>query len=232
MQALPTHIKSGLIELERGPLPVIPQKMWQTIQEWITAWKHEEAILEEGLMPPGALLLYGPTGTGKSSLTRAILKHMDGRKGLLMEAHNTIDSHLGESPRNIAVGFRSAAEQDALLVIEEIDSMGVGREKRGDGCSVERNNITISLMRHLENAQIPVIATTNHRDHLDPALLRRFELQLEVPLLDAKGRSLILKKILGVDASDELIAMPLTESIREAHRIRRREFVATLEAAQ
>lgn len=222
-----------LIELEPGPMPTIPKAMWATILEWITAWKHEEVICEAGLMPPGALLLYGPTGTGKTSLTKAILKQMSGRDGLLMEAHTTIDSKLGESPRNIADAFKRAARERALLVIEEIDSMGLERAlSKDNGCGSERNNITIALMRHLEQATFPVIATTNYKDRLDPALLRRFELQLEVPMLDEKGRALILKKILGVDAAPELIALPLVESIREAHRIRRRQFIAELEGAK
>lgn len=79
--------------------------------------------------------------------------------------------------------------------------------------------------------KVPVIATTNFRESLDPALLRRFELQLEVPSPDEKARRLALRKILNREPSDELVAMPLTQSIHMAHRTRRMEFIEEREAA-
>jgi len=85
-------------------------------------------------------------------------------------------------------------------------------------------------LTELEPGPLPIIPKANFHEHLDAALLRRFEMQIEVPLLDAKGRGIILKKILGKDASDELIALPLVTSIRLAHRMRRLEFIAELEA--
>jgi len=222
---------AGLTELEPGPLPIIPKAMWAEIQEWIMSWKHAEALREAGLQAPGALLLHGPTGTGKTSLARAILKYMSGRPGVIMEAHNLLMSGFGMSAQNIAMGFRAAEVIEALMVIEEIDALGISRQGgNNNSCATEENKITIALMRHLESATFPIIATTNFHEHLDAALLRRFEMQIEVPLLDAKGRGIILKKILGKDASDELIALPLVTSIRLAHRMRRLEFIAELEA--
>jgi SpoVK/Ycf46/Vps4 family AAA+-type ATPase len=219
---------AGLRELESGPMPIIPKAMWAQIEEWLLAWKHAAALKKAGLQAPGALLLYGPTGTGKTSLARAILKYMPGRVGAIMETHNMLTQMFGGSERNVAKGFDAAERARALLVIEEVDGLGL---KRNPNSNCETNaRITIALMRCLEDAKFPVIATTNFKDNLDPALARRFELQLEVPLLDAKGRGIILKKILGRDADEELIALPLVHSIRIAHRLRRLEFLADLEA--
>lgn len=222
---------AGLTVLEPGPLPIIPKAMWAEIQEWIMSWKHAEALKEAGLQAPGALLLHGPTGTGKTSLARAILKWMPGRPGVIMEAHNLLTSGFGMSAQNIAMGFRAAEVTEALMVIEEIDALGISRQGgNSKSCATEENKITIALMRHLESATFPIIATTNFHEHLDAALLRRFEMQLEVPLLDAKGRGIILEKILGRKASDDLIALPLVTSIRLAHRMRRLEFISQREA--
>lgn len=221
---------AGLTELEPGPLPVIPRALWNEILEWIASWKHAEALRKAGLMAPGALLLHGPTGSGKTSLARAILKYMGGRPGLVMEAHNILTSGFGMSARNLAGGFTVAEVVDGMLVIEEIDALGISRYGNSHSCATEENKITIALMRHLEAARFPIIATTNFREALDPALLRRFELQLEVPLIDEQGRAHILKKILGRDAPAELVALPLVESIRMVHRLRRMEFIAKREA--
>lgn len=219
-----------LTELEPGPLPIIPRTLWGEIEEWTLAWRHADALREEGLTSPAGLLLYGPTGTGKTSLARAILSYMPERPGAIMEAHNITSFHFGESEKNVARGIELAESQNALLVIEEIDALGM---KRGAGTMNHEATIriTIALMRCLEAAKIPVIATTNCRENLDPALLRRFELQIEVPPLDEKGRAHVLRKILGQDAPAELIALPLNESIRIAQRMRRRAFLLKCEEA-
>lgn len=217
---------SGLIELEPGPMPIIPKPLWAEIELWILSWKHADALAEEGLEAPGALLLHGPTGSGKTSLARGVLKYMQGRVGCIMEAHNIVDSHFGQSEKNLAKGFHLAEYHGAMLVIEEIDALGMSRS-RSDHEATTR--ITIAMMRCLEAAKIPVIATTNFKAHLDPALLRRFETQIEVPALDEKGRTHVLKKILGKEPEPELVAMPLNESIRIARRMRRVDFLASLE---
>lgn len=221
---------SGLIELQPGPLPIIPKSLWAEIQGWMLSWKHAEALRAAKLQAPGALLLYGPTGSGKTSLARAMLKYMPGRPGLIMEAHNTLTGLFGASAARLAGAFQEAEYNGALLVIEEIDALGISRATNVGSCATEENKITIALMRCLEDAKVPVIATTNFKDSLDPALLRRFELQLEVPEADAKCRAMILRKILEVEPPEELVAMPLVQSIRLAHRFRRDAFIADLEA--
>lgn len=218
-----------LTPMEPGPMPIIPKALWADVEDWLLSWRHVDALRSEGLDLPGGLLLYGPTGTGKTSLARAILPYMPGREGVIMEAHNTLTQMFGESAANVARGFRAAEACDALLVIEEIDALGMTR--RINSQSEENAKITIALMRCLEAAKIPVIGTTNFRDGLDPALLRRFEVQIEVPPLDAKGRAHVLKKILNCEPSPELVAMPLEQSIHIAKRMRRRSFLMKCEEA-
>lgn len=217
-----------LYPLLPGPLPVIPTSLWALIEEWITAWEYVEEIVNEGLMRPGPLLLHGPTGSGKTMLASAILKRMEGRAGAVADAHHILEKVFGSSARNIGQVFGEAKELDCLLVIEEIDALGADRKLTSGSCASEENKITIALMREIEACELPVIATTNFRERLDPALLRRFEMQVEVPVLDEGGRALLLKKILKRDAEASLVALPLVESIRIAHRVRRSEFIKSL----
>ena len=222
----------GLTELKPGPLPIIPKTLWAELQEWLLAWRHADALREAGLMAPGGLLLYGPTGSGKTSLAQALLKYMGGRPGVIIEAHNILTSGFGMSARNLALAFAGAEAIGGLLVIEEVDALGISRydNSASNSCATEENKITIALMRHLEAATVPIIATTNFHGSLDPALLRRFEMQLEVPEADAKCRALILKKILEAEPPEELVALPLVRSIRLAHRMKRNAFIAAREA--
>lgn len=227
MTALPRRMTS-LAELKPGPMPVIPRDLWNQIEEWIAGWKHAEELREAGLLMPGALLLYGPPGSGKTMLASAILSKMDGREAVVMESCDVIASHLGESEKNIADAFRDVEATNQMLLIEEIDGIGVSRRMTQGSTSQAHNMITITLMRKLEQATVPVIATTNFRDRIDEALLRRFELQLEIPILNEEGRRMLLKKIMQAEPDEKLVGMPLVESIRVAHRIRRREFLKSL----
>ena len=211
--------KAGLTVLEPGPRPIIPKRLWAEIQEWITAWRHADALKAEGLAAPGALLLHGPTGTGKTMLAAALLKYM-GLEGGVMDSHNVLQCMFGESERALAAGFHAADAAGGLLVVEEIDALGSAEATR---------RVTIALMRCLEMVSVPVIATTNCKGALDAALLRRFEMQLEIPELDEQGRTLVLRKILKEEPAAEMVALPLVESIRLAHRMRRAAFLARLE---
>lgn len=216
---------AGLIELKPAALPIIPKAMWAEVQEWMDGWRYEKEVREAGLMAPGALLLHGPTGSGKTTMSQAILKYIGGRRGLVAEAHNLLTARFGESARAVATAFKVAELAGALLVIEEIEAMGKSRAENSGSCANEENKITVALMRCLESATVPVIATTNFREAIDPALLRRFEMQIEVPIVDEKGRALLLSKILGAPAPQELVNLPLVESIRIAHRLKRRAFL-------
>jgi hypothetical protein len=214
---------TGLEELEPGPMPIIPKTLWAQIEEWLLAWKHAKALRKEGLQAPGGAAAVW------SNWERA-LWCWGGRPGVILEAYNALTKMFGESAYNVAKGFRAAQAMDALLVVEEIDALGMSRREDGGACGGEENKITIALMRMVESATSPVIATTNFKDALDPALLRRFELKVEVPSADEKARRHILTKILGEQPNDEMVALPLVESIRLAHRIRRAAFIAKLEA--
>jgi SpoVK/Ycf46/Vps4 family AAA+-type ATPase len=209
-------------------MPVIPRDLWAQIEEWIQGWSHAEKLREAGLMMPGALLLYGPPGSGKTMLASAILGKMPIEGGVVMESCDVIASYLGESEKNIANAFRDVEASNQMLVIEELDAIGCSRRLSQGSTSQAHNMITITLMRKIEAARVPVIATTNYRERIDEALLRRFELQLEIPVLGEEGRRLLLKKIMLKEPEPELVAKPLVESIRIAHRIRRREFLKSL----
>src|SRR6056297_2832205 len=142
-----------------------------------------------GQIPKGALLV-GPPGTGKTLLARAIA----GEAGV---PFFTI------SGSDFVEMFEQAKKNAPCIVfIDEIDAVGRSRGAGYGGGNDEReqtlNQLLVEMDGFESNEGVIIIAATNRKDVLDPALLRpgRFDRQVTVPNPDIKGR----EKILGVHA--------------------------------
>jgi transitional endoplasmic reticulum ATPase len=150
------------------------------------------------------ILLHGPRGTGKTFLARATA----GEFGLNFEyvsAPNLLNRFIGATGTNIQQVFaQAAARRPALLFIDEIDTLGTGRQEisgAGDpgGAGREFNNIATALMSALDQYRpikgLVVMAATNRLDGLDEALIRegRFDVKIRVDLPDEAARAEILR---------------------------------------
>ena len=150
------------------------------------------------------ILLHGPRGTGKTFLARATA----GEFGLNFEyiaAPNLLSRWIGASGENIQAVFAQAAgRKPVLFFIDEIDSLGAGRQGMagaGDpgGAGREFNNIATALMsaidRYRSMSGFVLMAATNRLDGLDEALIRegRFDLKVRIDLPDEAARAKILE---------------------------------------
>lgn len=117
-----------------------------------------------------ALLLSGPSGTGKTAYAR----HIASRLGVAVEARrgsDLLDPYVGGTEARIAGAFRAAARAGALLLIDEADDFLFDR--RATERSWERGMVN-EMLRAMETLGGPFVATTNLADRLDPAVQRRF----------------------------------------------------------
>ena len=147
------------------------------------------------------ILLYGPQGTGKSLLAEATA----GEFGLNFEkvwAHALLNRFIGATGEKIREVFASAAvRRPVLFFVDEIDSLGAGRQTGEDsgGASREFNNITMALMGCIDEYRkldgFILMAATNRLDAVDPALIRpkRFDIKVRVDLPDQATRLKILE---------------------------------------
>lgn len=167
-------------------------------------------------MPKGALLV-GPPGTGKTLLARAVA----GEAGVpfySISGSDFVEMFVGVGASRVRDLFDQAKKTaPSIIFIDEIDAVGRQRGAGLGGGHDEREQTLNQLLVEMDgfgaNTGVIVMAATNRRDILDPALLRpgRFDRQIVVGYPDVKGREDILKvhtknKPLGPDIDLNVIA--------------------------
>ncbi len=127
----------------------------------------------------GNLCFYGAPGTGKTALAGYIAKQLD--KPLLSKRTSDIlDMYVGRSEQNIARMFEQAKAEDAVLVLDEADSLLRDRRRARNAWEVIQVNELLVQMEQFEGL---FICSTNLMDDLDQASLRRFAIKVEFDYL-------------------------------------------------
>ena len=169
-----------------------------------------------GKIPKGALLV-GPPGTGKTLLARAIAGEA-GVPFFTISGSDFVEMFVGVGASRVRDMCEQAKKNAPCIVfIDEIDAVGRHRGAGYGGGNDEREQTLNQLLVEMDgfeaNEGVIILAATNRRDVLDPALLRpgRFDRQVTVPNPDIKGREKILtvharKTPLGPDVDLRLIA--------------------------
>ncbi len=154
-----------------------------------------------GKIPKGALLV-GPPGTGKTLLARAIAGEA-GVPFFTISGSDFVEMFVGVGASRVRDMFEQAKKNaPCIIFIDEIDAVGRARGVGMGGGNDEREQTLNQLLVEMDgfeaNEGVIIIAATNRKDVLDPALLRpgRFDRQVTVGNPDIKGR----EKILGVHA--------------------------------
>ena len=153
-----------------------------------------QKLSEMGIRYLNATLLYGESGTGKTTFGRYVAYKL-GLPFAYLNFSHCISSYLGSTGKNISKVFDYIAKQKCVFMIDEIDAIGIKREKEDMG---EMSRIVISLMQAfdlLEN-DLVVIAATNRKDMIDDALLRRFSIEHEVKTLNEYETSYLIQMFL------------------------------------
>jgi cell division protease FtsH len=151
-----------------------------------------------GMIPKGALLV-GPPGTGKTLLARAIAGEA-GVPFFTISGSDFVEMFVGVGASRVRDMFEQAKKNAPCIVfIDEIDAVGRHRGAGYGGGNDEREQTLNQLLVEMDgfeaNEGVIIIAATNRKDVLDPALLRpgRFDRQVEVSNPDIKGRDKILQ---------------------------------------
>ena len=187
------------------------------LAEIVDFLKDHKKYDELGARIPKGVLLLGPPGTGKTLLARAVAGEAD-VPFFSISGSDFVEMFVGVGASRVRDLFEQAKKNSpSIIFIDEIDAVGRQRGTGLGGGHDEReqtlNQLLVEMDGFEENDSVIVMAATNRRDILDPALLRpgRFDRQVLVSYPDVKGREEILKvhtrnKPLAPDVSLETIA--------------------------
>lgn len=169
------------------------------MEEIVDFLKNPKKYEEIGARIPKGVLLLGPPGTGKTLLAKAVAGEA-GCPFFPISGSDFVEMFVGVGASRVRDLFEQAKKNaPAIIFIDEIDAVGRQRGTGLGGGHDEReqtlNQLLVEMDGFTGNESVIVIAATNRRDILDPALLRpgRFDRQIFVSYPDIKGREAVLK---------------------------------------
>lgn len=140
--------------------------------------RYVDELLKFELPVNNKVLLYGSSGCGKTTTAKAIAAALD-KNMMILNLSNVICARIGESAQNLKMVFDKAARDKSVLFLDEFDQIGKARtgDDREQGEMRRLINTIIQLIDYFPDHSL-LICATNHRGFIDPALLRRFQLNL------------------------------------------------------
>jgi hypothetical protein len=139
------------------------------------------------------LLFYGPPGTGKSELARFIADRLD-REIMCKRVSDMQSKWVGEGEKNIKRAFEEAEAEDAVLIIDEADSLLFNRDRAVRSWEISFTNEFLTQMERFRGI---LVCTTNRMKALDDASIRRFNHKLKFDYLLPEGNVIFYEKLLA-----------------------------------
>ena len=189
----------------------------EELKEIVEFLKSPEKFNSLGARIPKGVLLMGPPGTGKTLLAKAVAGEA-GVPFFSISGSDFVEMYVGVGASRVRDLFEQAKKNaPSIVFIDEIDAVGRHRGAGLGGGHDEREQTLNQLLVEMDgfgaNMGVIVMAATNRKDILDPALMRpgRFDRHITVNYPDVKGREEILRvhtrnKPIGPDVDLAVIA--------------------------
>ncbi|SEC27571.1 ATPase family associated with various cellular activities (AAA) [Tenacibaculum sp. MAR_2009_124] len=154
----------------------------EKLEQLIDEFSYLSLLRKYDLSVTNKVLFHGASGCGKTATAKAIAKRLH-KKIITLDLSEFISSKLGETSKNISLSFKKAARENAVLFIDEFDSLGKLRDydTKDSGEMKRVVNTLLQLIDHIPS-NILLICATNFMKVIDQALLRRFEIKLSFEL--------------------------------------------------
>lgn len=197
-------------------------------------FRHPELYRDYGLRPPKGILLYGPPGSGKTLIAKAVANSLSGKGAgkrtyfLSIKGPELLNKFVGETERQIRAIFsraRTLASSDVPVVIF-FDEMEALFRTRGTGISSDVETMIVpQLLAEMDGVEsldnVIIIGASNRADMIDPAVLRpgRLDVRIRVERPDREGARDIFSKYLTPDLplrADEVASAGSVEAALDA----------------
>ncbi|KAJ4899376.1 P-loop containing nucleoside triphosphate hydrolases superfamily protein [Raphanus sativus] len=181
----------------------------ESLQELVMLPLRRPDLFKGGLLKPcRGILLFGPPGTGKTMMAKAIAN--EAGASFINVSMSTITSKwFGEDEKNVRALFTLAAKvSPTIIFVDEVDSMLGQRTRAGEHEAMRK--IKNEFMTHWDGLmsspgdRILVLAATNRPFDLDEAIIRRFERRIMVGLPSVESREKILRTLLSKEKTENL----------------------------
>ncbi|MBT4605070.1 AAA family ATPase [archaeon] len=202
--------QNGGVDVEKYVIVEKPSTQWkeigglddvvQEIKEVIELpMLKPELFVKLGINPPKGILLHGPPGTGKTMLAKAVAAATNATF-IEVTGSELVQKFIGEGSKLVKEIFSLArARAPTILFIDEVDALASARLPMGTSGEREVNRTFMQLLAELDGfkslGDVKIIAATNRKDILDPAIMRpgRFDRMIEIGLPNDEARREILK---------------------------------------
>jgi KaiC/GvpD/RAD55 family RecA-like ATPase len=176
--------------------PVLTEELEAALDSMLREWVDDDKLRALGIAPTHSCLIFGAPGTGKT----VTAMHIAARLGLplvLARLDGIMSSFLGTTARNIGTLFEFANRYRCVLLLDEFDALAKLRDDPQEVGEIKR--VVNTLLQSLDvRASLGLtIAITNHPALLDPAIWRRFEVKIEMPLPPATARERLIAEFLA-----------------------------------
>ncbi len=195
--------------------------------------KYTELYKQNNFDKPSGVLLYGPTGSGKTELMRSLCNALPSVNIRWIRGPELINKYIGSSEQAVRNMFEDARRnRPSLILIDELDSMASHRGQDRTGVT---DRIVNQLLTEIDGtgdrSGIFIVATTSRKQMIDPAILRsgRIDRHVELKSPDANERMKLLKSILAKEQEsiselcllfEGLGVSQIKGLLREAHLLR------------
>lgn len=205
LQSLPA-LPNSLLR-DEIPLPVNYQP-GQWAFDLVAEWRAGPELAAVGAYATMSVLIEGMSGVGKTTAGRWIARELE-LPVFAMLLSASLESYLGATGRKVESALRYAAEVPSVLLLDEVDAVATARGSESGATGGEMNRVANSLIQSLDHwhgtpRRSLLIATTNMIEMIDPAIRRRFELEVSVPAPTSAELSI-------------MAGVPIPESLKLSH---------------
>ncbi|WP_052702203.1 AAA family ATPase [Marinomonas sp. S3726] len=191
-------LKSFSDNIANYPSPILSTSLEEQLSQIIKERKHAQVLSKLGLTPCSSIIFQGPPGVGKTMTANWLASQLQ-LPFYTLDLTAVMSSYLGKTGSNLRAVIDFAKSHPCVLLLDEIDAIA---KKRSDDADVgELKRLVTVMLQELESWPSTglLIAATNHPELVDPALWRRFDLEVSFSLPSTEQTTLAINNFLGDD---------------------------------